>query len=145
VRSCGYGLKVNGKSSIGKNTTLGDNVNFNGMQIGGGGNVYIGNNFHSGPDCLMFSQNHNFDMGTKIPYDDSYICKDIIIEGQVLLSSRVIVLAGVTIGEGAIIQTGSVVVKDIPKYAISGGHPCKVFKYRNIEYYEKLKKLEKFH
>jgi acetyltransferase-like isoleucine patch superfamily enzyme len=57
----------------------------------------------------------------------------------------VIVLGGVSIGEGAIIQAGSVVVKDIPKYAIAGGHPCKVFKYRDIEHYEKLKKERKFH
>lgn len=35
---------------------------------------------------------------------------------------------GVTIGEGAIIQAGSVVVSDIPKYAIAGGSPAKVFK-----------------
>jgi len=139
AKSCGNGLKVNGQSSITRETSLGDNVNFNGMQIVGGGQVKIGNNFHSGPECLIITQNHNFDGGTKIPYDDSYILKDVVIENQVWLGSRVIVLAGVTIGEGAIIQAGSVVVKDIPKYAIAGGHPAKVFRYRNIEHYEKLK------
>jgi len=51
----------------------------------------------------------------------------------------------ITIGEGAIIQAGSVVVSDIPKYAIAGGDPAKVFKYRDIEHYEKLKKEKKFH
>jgi acetyltransferase-like isoleucine patch superfamily enzyme len=57
----------------------------------------------------------------------------------------VIILPGVTIHEGAIIQAGSVVVKDIEKCAIAGGHPAKVFKYRDIEHYEKLKKEGKFH
>ena len=56
-----------------------------------------------------------------------------------------IVLGGVTIGEGAIIQAGSVVVKDIPKYAIAGGHPCIPFKQRDIVHYLKLKKEKKFH
>ena len=139
AKTCGKGLKVHGKSSVTRNTFLGDNVNFNGMVIVGGGKVIIGNNFHSGPECLMICQNHNFDGGTKIPYDDTYIYKDITIEDQVWLGSRVIVLGGVTIGEGAIIQAGSVVVKDIPKYAIAGGHPCKVFNYRDAEHYEKLK------
>jgi acetyltransferase-like isoleucine patch superfamily enzyme len=73
------------------------------------------------------------------------VYKDITIEDQVWLGSRVIVLGSVSIGEGAIIQAGSVVVKDIPKYAIAGGNPCKVFKYRDIEHYEKLKKERKFH
>lgn len=49
------------------------------------------------------------------------------------------ILPGVKIGEGAIIQAGSVVVKDIEKYAIAGGHPAKTFKYRDIDHYEKLK------
>jgi acetyltransferase-like isoleucine patch superfamily enzyme len=54
-------------------------------------------------------------------------------------------LGGVSIGEGAIIQAGSVVVKNIPKYAIAGGHPATVFKYRDIDHYERLKAEGKFH
>ena len=138
-------LKVNGISQVNRNTYLGKNVSFNGMRISGRGKVSIGDNFHSGKECLMISQNHNYNNGTKIPYDETYIYKDIIIEDNVWLGDRVIILGGVTIGEGAIIQAGSVVVKDIPKYTIAGGHPAKVFSKRNIEHYEKLKKENKFH
>jgi len=141
----GNSLKVNGKSSVSKNTVLGDNVNFNGMNIEGRGKVKIGDNFHSGPGCLMISQIHNYDNGSEIPYDNTYIKKSILIEDNVWLGSRVIVLGGVKIGEGAIIQAGSVVVHDIPKYAIAGGHPAKVFKYRDIKHYKQLKKNKKFH
>lgn len=42
------------------------------------------------------------------------------------------VLVGVTIEEGAIIQAGSAVVNEIPKYVIRGGYPVKVFKNRDI-------------
>ena len=45
----------------------------------------------------------------------------------------------------SIIQAGSVVVKDVEKYAIAGGHPAKVFKHRDIDHYEELKQEEKFH
>ncbi|MCQ2964441.1 MAG: acyltransferase, partial [archaeon] len=77
--------------------------------------------------------------------DKTVISKEVVIEDNVWLGNRVIVLPGVTIGEGAIIQAGSVVVSDIPKCAIAGGHPAKVFKYRDIGHYEKLKKEGKFH
>lgn len=145
AKEFGCNLRVNAKSSVNKNTFLGNNVNFNGMKIVGRGQAIIGDNFHSGEDCLMITQIHNFDSGKAIPYDDTYLTKDIKIEDNVWLGSRVIILGGVTIGEGAIIQAGSVVVSDIPKFAIAGGHPAKVFKYRDIDHYEKLKAENKFH
>jgi len=146
VKSYKEPLKVNGYSYVNKNTILGKNVNFNGMKIKGNGKVIIGDNFHSGQECLMITSFHKYDGGDAIPYDSKEsIDKDIIIEDNVWLGDRVIILGGVKIGEGAIIQAGSVVVSDIPKYAIAGGHPARVFKYRDIKHYEKLKKEGKFH
>ena len=52
---------------------------------------------------------------------------------------------GAKIGEGAIIQAGSGVVKDIPPLAIAGGHPAVPFKYRDREHYEELKSEKRFH
>ena len=144
-KSYGDNLKVNGESYTTPYTTLGDNVNFNGMKIQGNGNVIIGDNFHSGIECMIITSTHNYDNGKAIPYDDTIISKDVIIEDNVWLGNRVIILSGVKIGEGAIIQAGSVVVNDIEKYAIAGGHPAKVFKYRDIQHYEQLKKDKKFH
>lgn len=147
VKGCvnvGECIKVNYKSNSNGNTYLGNNVNFNGMKILGSGKVKIGDNFHSGTECMMITHVHNYE-GIAIPYDSTYIYKDITIEDNVWLANRVIVLGGVTIGEGAIIQAGSVVVKDIPKYAIAGGHPAQVFRYRDIAHYEKLKGEQKFH
>lgn len=145
AKKCGSGLRVNGKSFVTNKTVLGNNVNFNGINITGNGSVLIGDNFHSGRECLFISQNHNFDNGCAIPYDDTYVIKNIIVEDNVWLGERVIVLGGVTIGEGAIIQAGSVVVNNVPKCAIAGGHPAKVFKYRDIEHYETLKNERSFY
>lgn len=145
VHDYGINLKVNNKSKFTKKTTLGNNCNFNGIRIMGNGNVIIGDNFHSGSECLMLTSNHNYDNGKAIPYDDTYIDKNIIIEDNVWIGTRVLILGGVKIGEGAIIQAGSVVSKDIPKYGIAGGNPAVVFKYRNIDHYKNLKNNNMFH
>jgi acetyltransferase-like isoleucine patch superfamily enzyme len=145
AKSVGRDLRVNYYSRVTASTVLGDNVNFNGMTITGRGDVRIGNNFHSGSDCMLIAENHNYDSGTAIPYDDTYVVLPITIEDNVWLGNRVIILGGVTVGEGAIIQAGSCVVSDIPRCAIAGGHPAKVFRERDIEHYEKLKAEGRFH
>ena len=142
--SCGENLKVNHKSQVTGNTHLGNCVNMNGLSVSGSGEVYIGDYFHSGPECLIITQNHNYDSGSAIPYDNTHIKKKVVIENYVWLGTRVTILPGVTIGEGAIIQAGSVVANDVPYCGIAGGAPAKVFKYRDIDHYEKLKKEGKF-
>lgn len=142
--SVGCNLKVNFYSKVTSKTFLGNNVNFNGMKIMGNGTVTIGDNFHSGTGCMMITSSHNYDGGKAIPYDNTCIDKNITIEENVWLGLNVIVLGGVKIGEGAIIQVGSIVVSDIPAYAIAGGHPAKVFKYRDKEHYQRLKDEKKF-
>lgn len=68
-----------------------------------------------------------------------------MIEDNVWFGYGVIVTGNITIGEGAIIAAGSVVTKDVPKYAIVGGNPVTIIKYRDIIHYERLKKENKFH
>ncbi len=145
VGSYGSNLKVNGKCVVTPNTHLGDNVNFNGIHIQGKGSVTIGDNFHSGIECMIITDIHNYDNGDAIPYDSTVISRDVVIEDNVWIGNRVTILSGVTIGEGSIIQAGSTVVKSVPKYGIAGGHPAKVFKYRDKDHYEKLKSEGKFH
>lgn len=142
--SFGVGLKVNNKCKLGSNISVGDYCNFNGMIVNGGGKITIGNYFHSGTECMMITQNHNYE-GEAIPYDSTYIRKDITIGDCVWFGNRVTVIGGVNIGEGAIIAAGSVVVKDVPPCAIVGGNPAKVIKYRNKEHYYQLKERSLFH
>jgi acetyltransferase-like isoleucine patch superfamily enzyme len=141
----GNGLKINYKSYVTNNTYIGDNAGINGVIISGLGRVTIGDNFHCGSDCLIMTQNHNYDSGRTIPYDDTYIVKDVTIGDNVWFGSRVVILPGVEIGEGAIVQAGAVVSKSIPKFGISGGNPAKVFKYRDKEHYLSLKEKKMFY
>lgn len=139
----GENLCVNAPCSFSRNTVVGDHCNFNGMSIVGGGKVVIGNYFHSGTECMIITQDHNFE-GEKIPYDETFVLKNISIGDCVWFGNRVTVVGNVTIGEGAILAAGAVVVKDVPPLAIVGGNPAKVLKYRNADHYYHLKKEEKF-
>ena len=59
------------------------------------------------------------------------------------IGSRVIILPGANLGDGCIIQAGSVVVGNIPALSIAGGHPVKVFSKRNKEHYDKMVREQK--
>lgn len=142
---CGEKLYVGGKSFFSGKIYLGNNCNFNGMCVQGNGTVHFGDNFHSGIECMIITQNHDYDHGEAIPYGTTYEYKCVVIENNVWFGNRVTVTGNVTIGEGAIVAAGSVICKNVPAYAIVGGNPAKILKYRDIDHYEKLKKEHKFH
>ena len=144
AKEIGKDFACNNFSTVNSNTIIRNHVNFNGMTVIGGGSCFLGNYFHSGSECLILTENHNYE-GDLIPYDSTNNTKDVIIDDCVWLGSKVTILPGTHIGEGAIIQAGAVVHGDIPRCAIVGGNPAKVFKYRNIEHFDKLKAEGKFH
>lgn len=140
AKSIGKNFYCGSPSFVNRHTVIKDYVCFNGMQIDGGGGVVIGSYFHSGRECMIITQNHDYDSGALIPYGKDYMYKDVIIDDFVWLGRRVTILPGTHIGEGAIIQAGSVVHGEIPPMAIAGGNPAKVFMYRDKEHFEDLKR-----
>lgn len=54
----------------------------------------------------------------------------VVIGNDVWINGRATIVPGVTVGDGAVILAGAVVTKDVPPYAIVGGVPAKVLKYR---------------
>ncbi len=58
---------------------------------------------------------------------------DIVVEDDVWIGYRSVIMSGVHIGQGAIVAAGSVVTKDVPPYAVVGGVPAKIIKYRFSE------------
>lgn len=66
---------------------------------------------------------------------------DITVDDDVWMGYGVTVMSGVHIGKGAVVASGAVVTKDIPAYAIAGGMPAKVIRYRFDE--ETIKTVSK--
>lgn len=68
---------------------------------------------------------------------------NIVIKDDVWIGYGTIIMSGVTIGQGAIVAAGSVVTKDIPEYAIVGGVPAKIIRYRFDDFtISKLKEVD---
>lgn len=121
------GAMITSKCSIGHNSGIGIDARLH-------GSVSIGNNVMMGPDCIIYTTNHEFSR-TDIPMNQQGFKseKPVEIGDDVWIGGRVIILPGVKINNGAIIGAGSVVTKNVPEYAVVGGNPAKVLKYRKIQ------------
>ena len=105
--------------------------------------LVIGNFCSIGPGVVFFlAGNHATDSVSTYPFcsfgqdwknapgEYTYSKGDIYIGHDVWIGSDVLILSGVTIGNGAIIGARTVVTKDIPPYAIVGGSPQQIRRYR---------------
>ncbi len=98
--------------------------------------ILIGNKVIFGPEVAIHGGNHTSTLlgryihdvreKEKRPEDDA----DVVIEDDVWVGTRAIILKGVTIHRGAIIGAGAVVTRDVPPYAIAAGVPARVVRFR---------------
>ena len=102
--------------------------------------LYIGNYCSIAPEvCFLVGAEHNINYVSTFPFKSKIIGKEnkdaiskgnIIIDDDVWIGYGAIIMSGVHIGQGAVVAAGAVVTKDIPPYAIVGGVPAKLIKYR---------------
>lgn len=75
--------------------------------------------------------------------DEAFSKGNIIISDDVWIGYGATIMSGVHVGQGAVVAAGAVVTKDVPPYAIVGGVPAKVIKYRfTDEIIEALMKVD---
>lgn len=89
--------------------------------------IQIGNHVAVAPEVSFCAAGHNYH---QLSLPDT--AASITVGDHVWIGARSVILQGVTIGEGAVIASGSVVTKDIPPYTIAAGVPAKVIKKREL-------------
>lgn len=116
---------------LGEGIVIGDHVGFaQNVFISVRGEVEIGNDCIFGPNVSIHAENHVFkDVNTPIRQQGATRL-GVKIGRDCWVGNGVIILDGVTIGEGCVIAANAVVNKDIPAFSIVGGVPAKVIKSR---------------
>lgn len=123
---------------IGDHSGIGIDCEIGAVGSGENGGVIIGEYVMMGPECVIYTAQHEFG-DTHIPMQKQGYQqpKGVKIGNDVWIGRRVIIMPGVTIGDGCIIGAGAVVTKSMPDYSIVGGVPAKVIRKRSSEEFDK--------
>jgi len=88
--------------------------------------ITIGSRVYIAPRVCIYTVNHP--MVPEVRNTDLEYGRPVTIEDNVWIGGNVVILPGVTIGEGAVIAAGSIVTRDIPPRVVAGGNPCRVIR-----------------
>ncbi|MBR2927395.1 MAG: acyltransferase [Clostridia bacterium] len=130
ARSFGKNVNIEKHAHFTPGLSIGDNSGV-GIRCEVNGPVTIGANVMMGPEVVIYTQTHKYDR-TDIPMCEqgSTEPSEVVIEDDVWLGRRAIIMPGVRIGKGSIIGAGAVVTKDVPPYSVVGGVPARVIRTR---------------
>jgi acetyltransferase-like isoleucine patch superfamily enzyme len=115
--------------SMGSNVIVGPN---NVFLIRGG--IEIGNNVNLSGFSFFISQSHD----VNDPYGHTTLAK-IFIKDDAWVATHAMIMPGVTIGRGAVVAAGAVVVNDVPDYHVVAGNPAKRVATRSSDIRYKLR------
>jgi len=130
---CGKNVNVEHGAEIGsgQQIEIGDNSGI-GVDCQIYGPVRIGNDVMMGPEVIVIASRHRWDrLDVAMRLQGHLRAETVTIADDVWIGTRAIILPGRKIGKGAIVGAGAVVTKDVPDYAIVGGNPARIIRYRN--------------
>lgn len=108
-----------------------------------------GDSITIGQDCLIsshvgiYANNHCFEDIHRPIRTQGNSYKGIVIEDDCWLGTGVKILDGVTVGHGSVIAAGAVVTKSVPPYAVMGGVPARLLRYRSAEAVMETRRTER--
>lgn len=116
------------------------------LEVGEAG-LRMGDYCSIGPNVTIVLGNHRADLVSTYPFktlsnfwppaaegqEDHSSKGEVVIGNDVWLGAHATIMSGVTIGDGAVIAAQALVTKPVPPYAIVGGNPAKVIRYRFSE------------
>jgi acetyltransferase-like isoleucine patch superfamily enzyme len=111
---------------------VGDDVDFAlDVMIVTSGTVKIGSRVLIGYRTQINSGNHFIPPKPEKIFGSKHDNRPIVIGNDVWIGGNCMIMAGVTIGEGAVVAGGAVVTKDVEPYSVVGGCPARLIKYRD--------------
>ena len=128
VFNTGWGVVIKSRKNlrVGNQVHLGDFV-----WINASGGITIGDNTIVGVGAVIHSANHRYKRKNLLIRRQGHDFKCVTIGSDVWIGARAIILAGVTIGDGAVIGAGSVVTKDVNPFSVVMGVPARLAHIRN--------------
>lgn len=93
--------------------------------LDGSGGLSIGDSVRIGPGARIFSSNHRFDRTDQLIREQGLELGRVVIADDVWIGSGATILAGTSVGRGAVIAAGAVVTKDVGELEVWGGVPAK--------------------
>lgn len=131
-KKCGKNVVVDqGVFFAGYNVDIGDYSTIaSGAHLDTSGGIVIGNNVMIGPGVVILTGNHKHDDITRPMQSQGVEIAPVLIEDDVWIGLRAIILPGIRIGRSSIIGAAAVVTKDVPPLSIVVGNPARVVKKR---------------
>lgn len=131
----GAGVRISPTATFrnGERVAIGDRTHIGeGCSLWAGdssGRITVGADTTFGPGVYITASNYGLSLGTPVK-DQEKREEDVVVGNGVWLGANVIVLPGVTIGDGAVVGAGSVVTKSIADNCIAVGSPARVVSVR---------------
>jgi maltose O-acetyltransferase len=115
------------KIQIGNSSHIGRNTQISCIKEG---DLIIGSNVMISPFVMITATTHSFS-DSSIPIQLQGLTSErVIIEDDVWIGGKAIILPGVKVEKGSIVGAAAVVTKDVPPYAIMAGNPARIINYR---------------
>jgi len=131
IKKCGKNIIVERGAWFGYDLEIGD---YSGLGLNArldGPGIVIGNNVMMAPDVVIVTANHKHDDITVPMQSQGIDTAPVIIEDDVWIGTRAMILPGVRIGRSSVIGAGAVVAKDVPPFSIVVGNPARVVRKRD--------------